>query len=68
MATAYLALLTLDVSEAFGQNFMFWSAPILYLYFWFDGKLTGEKLVDTLILMGITFGFLLKWVIALLII
>lgn len=63
VTTAYLVLLKLDILEAFRQNFMFWSAPILYLYFWFDGKLTGKKLLDILILMVILFGFLLKWLI-----
>ena len=67
MATAYLALLKLDLLEAFKQNFMFWTAPILYLFFWFDGKLTGKEWLDTLILSGIAFGFLLKWVITLLV-
>ena len=67
LTTAYLLLFKLDIVGAFKQNFMFWSIPIIYLYFWFDGKFTGKEFPDTLILIVILFGFLLKWLIAFLI-
>ena len=66
LTTAYLRLFELDIIGAFKSNFMFWGIPILYLYCWFDGKLIGKKSFDLLVIMIILFGFLLKWIITLL--
>ena len=41
---------------------MFWSIPILYVYFLFDGKVVGKKIVDLTVLIAILIGFLLNWV------
>ena len=46
MSRAYFALLKLDLLAAFNYHSMFWSVPIVYLYFLFDGKLFGKRILD----------------------
>lgn len=60
LTTAYLAVCSLDFRSAFKANFMFWAVPIIYCYFWFDGKLIGKKIIDNLLIAIIFIGFLLR--------
>ena len=62
LTTAYLAVFRLDFVSAFKANFMFWAIPIIYLYFWYDGKLTGKKVADNIIMILIFLGFLVRLV------
>ena len=61
MTRAFTSLLNFDILGAFGHHLMFWSVPILYLYFWFDGHIF-KKNIDTVIISTIFVGFLLNWV------
>ncbi len=63
---ACLSALKLDFAQAFSFNPMFWSVPVLILYFFFDGSLFKNKVFDASLLCGIGMGFLLNWVIKLL--
>ena len=62
LTTAYVNAFNLDFISAFKSHFMFLSVPILYCYIWFDGKLTGKKKLDTIILILILIGFLIRWI------
>ena len=62
MSHAFFAALRLDFAAAFSYHPMFWSMPILYLYFLFDGALFGKKRIDYAVLIFIAIGFLLNWV------
>ncbi|MBQ8320433.1 MAG: DUF2752 domain-containing protein [Clostridia bacterium] len=62
LTSAFFAVIRLDFSAAFRAHFMFWSIPILYCYFWFDGKLTGNRWVDMIVLALILFGFVVRWI------
>ena len=62
MTRAILCALKLDFRGAFMYHSMFWSIPILYVYFLFDGKVVGKKIVDLTVLIAILIGFLLNWV------
>ena len=62
MTTAFLCLLRLDFVNAFHLHPMVWSAPILFLYFLFDGHLLGQR-VDTIVLTVIILGFIMTWLI-----
>lgn len=62
MTRAYFSLLKFDFAAAFSYHPMFWSVPIVYLYFLFDGKLLGKKYLDYTVLILIAIGFLINWV------
>ena len=62
MTRAYSALLHLQIGQAFRCNFMFWSVPICWLYIMFDGKLFGQRLLDTAVLGVIAAGFVILFV------
>lgn len=62
MTRACLAALRLDFAAAFHFHPMFWSIPLLYLYFLSDKGVFGKKWVDRVILYTIGAGFLLNWI------
>ena len=66
MTRAMLSALRLDFAAAFRHHSMFWSMPILYLYFLSDNGLFHKKRWDTLLLCGIGAGFLINWLVKLL--
>ena len=66
MSRAMISVLKFDFVDAFHYHPMFWSMPILYVYFLFDGKVLGKKILDVLIIVFIFLGFVLNWVIKLL--
>ena len=66
MTRAVLAALRLDLAAAFGYHAMFWSMPVLFLYFLFDQGLFRNKCWDRLVLWGICIGFAANWLIKLL--
>ncbi|MBE6787500.1 MAG: DUF2752 domain-containing protein [Ruminococcaceae bacterium] len=61
MTRAVFSALRLDFSAAFSYHSMFWSLPILYLYFLFDGKLFTKKFLNILIIVIIVIGFVNNW-------
>lgn len=63
MTRAYIQLLHLNVYGAFNMHPMFWSVPLLLLYYIFDWKLFKIKWLDTLILVLIGAGFLVNWIV-----
>ena len=60
MTRAILSALNFNFKTAFMYHWMFWSIPILYIFFLFDGKLTGKKILDIIILTAILIGFILN--------
>ena len=62
MTRALLAALQLDFASAFALHPMFWSLPVLYLYFLLDRGLFHSRLANSLLLHGIGIGFLVQWV------
>ncbi len=66
MTRAILAAVHLQFKTAFFYHPMFWSIPILYLYFLSDDGLFSDKRLDRLLLAGIGAGFLVNWLIKLL--
>lgn len=61
MTRALLAALRLDLAAAFALHPMFWSVPLLYLYFLSDNGLFHRKALDRALLIGVACGFLLQW-------
>ena len=62
MTRAVLSAIKLDFAAAFSYHPMFWSIPVLYLYFLFNGKVFNKKTLDISILIFIAVGFLISWV------
>lgn len=63
ISRAVWSALRLDFAAAFSFHPMFWSLPILYIYFLFDGSLTGKKKLDRFIFIGIAVGFAVNWIV-----
>lgn len=65
MTRAILSALRLDLRSAFMYHPMFWSIPILYVYFLFDGKVIGKRIPDLIVLLVILIGFVVNWILKL---
>jgi hypothetical protein len=61
MTRAVAAALRLDFAAAFRCHRMFWSIPVAYLYFLFDGRVLGVKWLDRAVLWALAAGFLFNW-------
>ncbi len=66
MMRAWLSVLKLNFVAAFNYHFMFWSMPVLYLYFLFDGKLLKNKKLNKAVFILIAVGFLFEWILKIL--
>ncbi len=62
MTRAMLSLLKLNIADAFHYHFMFWSMPVLYLYFLFDGNLFKNKKLNKTVFVLIAVGFAINWI------
>ena len=60
-----LAALRLDFVTAWNYHPMFWSIPVLYLYYLFDGKLFKNRFLNSGLIAVIIIGFFANWVIRL---
>ncbi len=61
MSHAVWAVLRLDFAAAFAHHPMVLSMPLLFWYYWFDGKLFGRPW-DRLVLVLIAVGFSINWI------
>ncbi len=61
MSRAFFSLMRLDFAAAFSYHRMFWSVPILYLYFLFDAKLFKNKILNYTVLGLVILGFIINW-------
>lgn len=57
MTRAMLSLLQGNFSEAFSHNPMFWSVPVLYLFFLMDGHIFKSRRMNHIVLGIILGGF-----------
>ena len=62
MTRALIGAAQLRFAYAFQMHAMFWSVPVLYLYFLCDGRLFGRRPVNAAVLIIIAAGFLLNWI------
>jgi len=63
MSRAMFAAFRLDFGSAFRYHMMFWSMPLLYIYFLLDGHIFGRR-VDRAVLILILAGFVVNWIIS----
>ncbi len=66
MTRACLSALRFDFNTAYSYHRMFWSTPVLILYFIFEGRLFKNKKLDHFILIMILAGFINNWLISIL--
>lgn len=62
MSHAMFCALKLDLKNAFLSHPMFWSMPILYVYFLLDFHTLKRKVIHYVILGLIGLGFCINWV------
>lgn len=62
MTRAWLAILRGDLHTAFRMHGMFWSVPLLGLYYLYDGKLFRNKWADGTVLTLLALGFAANWI------
>lgn len=62
MTRAYVNLFSLNIAAAFRLHPMFWSVPILALYYLTDGQLFKNKVINYGLLALIGLGFLTNWI------
>ncbi len=65
MTRAYLSLFSGDLALAFSYHPMFWSVPILLVYYLFDGHVFRIKWLNAGIFSAILLGFFLVFFIRL---
>ncbi len=65
MSRAMFSALRFDFASAFCFHPMFWSMPILYLYFLIDGGIFKKKIINIIVLSFIAVGFLVNWIVKL---
>ena len=56
-----LSAFRLDFVAAWNYHPMFWSVPVLYLYYLFDGRLFKSKILNSGLIALIIIGFLVNW-------
>ncbi len=61
MTRAYISLLHLDFRQAFMWNPMFWSIPVLLIFYFFDGKIFKSNWINTVSITLIFGGFFICW-------
>lgn len=63
MTRAFAFLFKGDVLAAFKSHFMFWSIPALVIIsFWFDGKISKNRLINILLYAFIALGFMVNYI------
>ncbi len=65
MTRAWIAVLTLDLSAAFAYHPLFWTVPLLYLCFLYDGRLFKAKWANTVLYGSLGATFAVHWVVTL---
>ncbi len=65
MTRAWIAALTFDFATAFSYHALFWTVPLLYVCFLYDGRLFRKAWANTLFYIVIGAAFLIRWLIIL---
>ena len=65
MTRAWIAALSLDYQTAFSYHPLFWTVPILYLCFLYDGRLFQRKWIHTALYILLGAAFAVHWAITL---
>lgn len=61
MTRAWLSVLSFDFEAAFAYHPLFWTVPLLYVCFLYDGRLFRTAWANTLLYIVIGAAFLIRW-------
>ena len=67
MTRAYVSLLHGDILQAFQWHPMFWSLPLLIVFYFLDGKLFKQRWLNHTVLILVFAGFFAQWLVRLII-
>lgn len=65
MTRAWLQAVQLDFAGAFELHAMYWSVPLLAVFYLADGALLPRKWMNRCVLILIALGFLANWILGL---
>ena len=65
MTRAWLSAFRFDFLKAFEFHPLFWEVPILLIFYLFDGKIFKQKWLNTCLEWGLLMGFIVVWIIRL---
>lgn len=63
MTRAVISAIKLDFKAAFSYHYMFWSIPLIYLIFLFDGRIFKKKCLNVILYILLSSGFVINWII-----
>ena len=61
MTRAVFALFRFDVIAALEYHSLFWTLPMVFLYFLYDGDVFGRKWIDISVMSVIVAMFIVRW-------
>ena len=62
MTRAWVSVLNFNIEKAYFCHKMFWSLPLLFAGFLFDGRIFKNKKLNLLLWIFISVGFVLSWI------
>lgn len=62
LTRAWLSFFGMDIKKAFDYNPMFWSVPIIFLYYWKDMNVFRSKVLNYSVIIAVSLGFLANWI------
>lgn len=63
MTRAWISALRLDLVSAFRYHSLFWTVPLIFAFFWFDGEIFSKKWLNIAVMVGIAVLFAARWIV-----
>ena len=63
MTRAWISVLRLDLVSAFRYHSLFWTVPLIFAFFWFDGEIFSKKWLNIAVMVGIAVLFAARWIV-----
>ena len=65
MTRAWISVLKFDLASAFRYHSLFWTVPLIFAFFWFDGAIFKKAWVNIAIMVFIAVLFIARWAVVL---
>ncbi|MBS7298776.1 MAG: DUF2752 domain-containing protein [Eubacteriales bacterium] len=62
MTRAIISAIKFNFKAAFSYHYMFWSVPLIYLIFLFDGRIFKRKCLNVILYILLLSGFVINWI------
>ena len=63
MTRAWISVLKFDLASAFQYHSLFWTVPLIFAFFWFDGAIFKKAWVNIAIMAIIAMLFIARWIV-----